>query len=323
MAKYKKSFIGYCDWERTFDFLSDEEAGKLIKHFFAYVNDKDPILDDRLLQMAFEPIKLQLNRDLSKYEEVKRKRSEAGRQGGLKSGESRGKQSEPIDSDSLSNEANEAFASNAKQNEANEAVTDTVIVTGTVTDTVILLEKETKVENQDFLQSQILEDDILSTRNGFTYSEDLKAWKKGELEPIIPDSEEKEKSSAKKEKEKEKFFSKRDFKKKLIEHGVEEIHIDDWFKVRDKKRASYTETALDGLINECLKHSFPVKDAVRICAENSWQGFKYSWLDEKQKNNGQSNNQKTGSGTSNVRNGNDKVSGTTEILGGARYTEFT
>ena len=101
------------------------------------------------------------------------------------------------------------------------------------------------------------------------------------------------------EKEKEKFFSKRDFKKKLIEHGVEEIHIDDWFKVRDKKRASYTETALDGLINECLKHSFPVKDAVRICAENSWQGFKYSWLDEKQKNNGQSNNQTTSSGVGN------------------------
>lgn len=279
MAKDKKSFIGYCDWERTFDFLSDEEAGKLIKHFFAYINDKDPILEDRLLQMAFEPIKLQLNRDLSKYEEVKRKRSEAGRQGGLKSGESRGKQSEPIDSDALSDEANEAFASNAKQNEANEAVTDTVIVTvnDTVTDTDILLEKETKGEIQEFPSTD------------FTESTDTKS-------PEYP-FEEKEKSSAKKEKEK--FFSKRDFKKKLIEHGVEEIHIDDWFKVRDKKRASYTETALDGLINECLKHSFPVKDAVRICAENSWQGFKYSWLDEKQKNNGQSNNQTTSSGVGN------------------------
>ncbi|MDV3583414.1 hypothetical protein CMU85_18090 [Elizabethkingia anophelis] len=323
MAKDKKSFIGYCDWERTFDFLSDEEAGKLIKHFFAYINDKDPILEDRLLQMAFEPIKLQLNRDLSKYEEVKRKRSEAGRQGGLKSGESRGKQSEPIDSDASHNEPNEANASSAKQNEANEAVTDTVIVTvnDTVTDTDILLEKETKGENQDFLQTHISEEDIFSTRNGFTYSEDLKAWEKGQLKPVISDSEEKEKSSAKKEKEK--FFSKRDFKKKLIEHGVEEVHIDDWFKVRDKKRASYTETALDGLINECLKHSFPVKDAVRICAENSWQGFKYSWLDEKQKNNGQSNNQSSNARTSNVRNSNDKVSGTTEILGGARYTEFT
>ncbi|WP_407475333.1 hypothetical protein [Elizabethkingia anophelis] len=148
----------------------------------------------------------------------------------------------------------------------------------------ILLGKESKVENQDFLQSQILEDDILSTRNGFTYSEDLKAWKKGELEPIIPDSEEKEKSSAKKESEK--IFSKRDFKKRLIEFGAEEIHIDDWFKVRDKKRASYTETALNGLVSECEKYSYPVKEAVKICAERSWQGFRYDWLDNKQTQNG-------------------------------------
>lgn len=110
-------------------------------------------------------------------------------------------------------------------------------------------------------------------------------------------SGEKEKSSAKKESEK--FFSKRDFKKRLIELGADEIHIDDWFKVRDKKKASYTETALNGLINECKKYSFLVKDAVRICAERSWQGFKYSWIDEKQKNNGQSNNQTTNSGVGN------------------------
>ncbi|AQX52450.1 hypothetical protein [Elizabethkingia anophelis] len=163
----------------------------------------------------------------------------------------------------------------------------------------ILLGKESKVENQDFLSSQ------------------------DNSNPKLPEEPEegKEKSSAKKESEK--FFSKRDFKKRLIELGAEEIHIDDWFKVRDKKKASYTETALNGLINECKKYSFLVKDAVRICAERSWQGFKYSWLDEKQKNNGQSNNQSSKTGTGNVRNGNDKVSGTTEIIGGARYTEFT
>ncbi|MDV3901210.1 hypothetical protein CMT89_08400 [Elizabethkingia anophelis] len=126
----------------------------------------------------------------------------------------------------------------------------------------ILLGKESKVENQDFLSSQF------------------------NSNPKHPEEyeEEKEKSSAKKESEK--FFSKRDFKKRLIELGAEEIHIDDWFKVRDKKRASYTETALNGLVSECEKYSYPVKEAVKICAERSWQGFKYDWLDNKQTQNG-------------------------------------
>lgn len=51
-----------------------------------------------------------------------------------------------------------------------------------------------------------------------------------------------------------------------------------------------------------------------------WQAAVRTW---EAKRNKDGNNQKTGSGSSNVRNGNDKVSGTTEILGGARYTEFT
>jgi len=136
MAENKKSFIGYCDWENTFEMLTDEEAGKLIKHFFNYINDKDPQLDDRLLTMAFEPIKLQLKRDLQKYKEVKKKRSEAGRNGGLKSGETRSKTNQ--------DEANEANASFVKQTEANEAVTVNDTVTVIDNDTVILLEKETK-----------------------------------------------------------------------------------------------------------------------------------------------------------------------------------
>jgi hypothetical protein len=132
MAENKKSIVIYSDWQSIFEQLDDLEAGKLIKHFFNYVNDKNPELEDRLLKMAFEPMKLQLKRDLSKWEQTKLRRSEAGKKGGLKSGEVR------------KNEANEAIASNDKQNEANEAVTvnDIVTVNGTVTVTDILSEKE-------------------------------------------------------------------------------------------------------------------------------------------------------------------------------------
>jgi len=128
MAENKKGFVLYADQKHIFDKLTDGEAGKLIKHIFKYVNDENPIMDDRFLDMAFEPIKLQLKRDLKKYNEIKLKRSEIGKLGGIKSGEVR-----------KQNEANEANASKLKQNEANEAVI--VTVNDTVNDTVNVKDK--------------------------------------------------------------------------------------------------------------------------------------------------------------------------------------
>ena len=82
MAKDKKSFILYCDQQGLFNKLPDEIAGKLIKHIFAYVNDENPIASDLLLEIAFEPIKLQLKRDLRKYDEYIDKQRVNGSKGG-------------------------------------------------------------------------------------------------------------------------------------------------------------------------------------------------------------------------------------------------
>lgn len=113
MANGKKSFIAYVDWKETFDSLPDEKAGILIKHLFAYVNDENPETDDILIKAVFANIKHTLKRDLKKYEAIKVKRSESGKMGGIRSGQSR-----------KQNEANEANDSYVKQNEANEAVSD-------------------------------------------------------------------------------------------------------------------------------------------------------------------------------------------------------
>lgn len=82
MAKEKKSFILYTDIKSTVDKLSDEYAGRLLKHILSYVNDENPTTDDLLLEIAFEPIKQQFKRDLEKWEAIKEKRSEAGKLGG-------------------------------------------------------------------------------------------------------------------------------------------------------------------------------------------------------------------------------------------------
>jgi len=79
MASGKKSFVLYSDQRTVIDLLSDEQAGKLLKHIFSYVNDESPGLKDLSLQLAFEPIKQQLKRDLQKWENQRKQRSEAGK----------------------------------------------------------------------------------------------------------------------------------------------------------------------------------------------------------------------------------------------------
>ena len=122
MAVGKKSFVLYSDYQELFSELSDADAGKLIKHIFSYVNDENPICEEQIINISFIPIKLQLKRDLKKFEQIKEKRSEIGRIGGLKSAEQRSKTNQI--------EAKQAIASFAQ---ANQAVNDNVTVTDNVT----------------------------------------------------------------------------------------------------------------------------------------------------------------------------------------------
>ena len=69
----------YADQREQFDQLTDEQAGKLIKHLFAYVNDENPQTDDIVTKLSFTPIKSQLKRDLIKYKDKKEQWSAAGK----------------------------------------------------------------------------------------------------------------------------------------------------------------------------------------------------------------------------------------------------
>jgi len=84
MAKDKKAFIVYTNWEQTFENLTDEEAGRLIKHLFRYVNDREPVAPDRITEIVFEPLKAVIKVDLKKYEKVIENKSFQGRLGNLK-----------------------------------------------------------------------------------------------------------------------------------------------------------------------------------------------------------------------------------------------
>jgi hypothetical protein len=84
MAEGKSSILIYTDWIDNFESLTDEEAGRLIKHLFRYVNDQNPVAPDRLTEISFIPLKNTLKRDLKKWESEVDKKSNSGKLGNLK-----------------------------------------------------------------------------------------------------------------------------------------------------------------------------------------------------------------------------------------------
>lgn len=78
MAKDKTSFVLYSDSKSIIDLLTNEQAGLLLKTLFSYVNDENPKIDNSIA-LVFEMIKLQLKRDLKKWEQTKEGRSIAGK----------------------------------------------------------------------------------------------------------------------------------------------------------------------------------------------------------------------------------------------------
>jgi hypothetical protein len=78
----KKTFLLYTDMIAVFEELSDEQAGQLIKHIMKYVNDKEPVLTDQLLKVAFAPIKNVLKKDLDVWKKTCERNKENGSKGG-------------------------------------------------------------------------------------------------------------------------------------------------------------------------------------------------------------------------------------------------
>lgn len=82
MAEGKNKIVVYADWLNNFEELTDEELGKLMRHFFMYVNDMNPVLEDRLLKIAWKPMESTLKRDLKKWETFVDKQKANGKKGG-------------------------------------------------------------------------------------------------------------------------------------------------------------------------------------------------------------------------------------------------
>lgn len=144
MAEDKNGFLLYKDLIHSVKKLPKEKAGELFMHILEYVNDHNPETDDLLIELAFEPVKQSLKRDLKKYEKTKEK----NRENALKRWQK--PQSETIPTDATACEPMQPFAKHADSDIDNGS--------DSVSDTDILLEKETK--GGDVLNSEIEPDKI-------------------------------------------------------------------------------------------------------------------------------------------------------------------
>lgn len=70
------------------------------------------------------------------------------------------------------------------------------------------------------------------------------------------------------------------FYKSLISLGAETKLANEWIDVRKKKKATNTETALEGFVREMNKGGLGINETLRICIEKSWSGLNAKWLSD-------------------------------------------
>ena len=63
--------------------------------------------------------------------------------------------------------------------------------------------------------------------------------------------------------------------------GMDARIWNDWIALRKNKKAAVTETALKGIEREAAKAGLTIEQALVICCERGWAGFKAEWVQDK------------------------------------------
>ena len=71
------------------------------------------------------------------------------------------------------------------------------------------------------------------------------------------------------------------FKKELLNLGIENQIVEDWLRVRKTKRATNSEIALNAIKKQITLSGKTANECIQIAVENSWSGFKAEWVEDK------------------------------------------
>jgi len=64
----------------------------------------------------------------------------------------------------------------------------------------------------------------------------------------------------------------------LVSIGVDQQVSSDWLQHRKAKKASVTKTVIEGIIKEADKAQITIGDALAMCCQRGWIGFKAEWM---------------------------------------------
>lgn len=79
----KKSLLLYYDYKAHFDFLTDEQLGRIVRSMLEYeIDGISPEFDEPILKMTFSFIRSNLDRDKEKWFEMCKTNKENGGKGG-------------------------------------------------------------------------------------------------------------------------------------------------------------------------------------------------------------------------------------------------
>lgn len=146
----RKSFVLYTEWENTFNRLSNELAGELIKVIFNYVRTGEiPQIDNAVVDGVFSAFQPSIDRNISKYDAAIEQRKEAGK----RSAEKRKRDATTVDESKRDATTVES-----------RLRTSTVSVSDSVSDTLSLngesvREGANKVFNPQSIKEQLLSDE--------------------------------------------------------------------------------------------------------------------------------------------------------------------
>ncbi len=80
--------------------------------------------------------------------------------------------------------------------------------------------------------------------------------------------------------------SKFDFKKALLDYGLDEMLVDEWLVIRKAKKSVNSQFAFNSFISQVEKTNMDKNEVLKIVAEKQWAGFNSNWLKNLNRNNG-------------------------------------
>lgn len=64
----------------------------------------------------------------------------------------------------------------------------------------------------------------------------------------------------------------------IVQAGADRQHAEDWMRVRRQHKAPLTRTSWEAMGREAAKAGFTIGQAVQMCAERGWRGFRAEYV---------------------------------------------